>query len=394
MKITIKDLKLNGKKVLLRADLNVPQDDNLNITSDKRIVATLPTMKYILEQGGSLIVCSHLGRPKAAEKKFSLAPVAKKMSELLELPVIFTEDVAGPDSIAKAKALKPGEVMLLENLRFEKGEEENSPEFAKKLASLADIYVNDAFGTAHRAHASTEGVAKLLPNAVGFLMSKEIEIITKVLENPERPFVAVLSGAKIADKIGMIDSFIDKADVILLAGGLGYNFIKAMGGNIGLSICDNSKLDYCKAAIEKAKEKRVQILTPIDVGASKDGDKNKKRKNMDSFGIPENYDGFDIGPRTVKLFKKAIKNAKTVIWNGTLGMAEVPQYAYGTNKFAKALSRVKHATTVIGGGDTAAAVIAAGYADKMTHVSTGGGATLELIEGRKLPGVEIINDKK
>ncbi len=393
MKTTVKDINLKDKKVLLRVDFNVPLDENLQVTDDTRIVEELPTIKYILDQGAKLIICSHLGRPKGKELKFSLKPAATRLSELLNKPVKLSSDVVGKDSVSKAKALKSGEILMLENLRFEPGEEKNDPAFCKKLASLAEVYVNDAFGTAHRKHASTYGVAKLLPNAVGFLMGKEITTILGALNNPDRPFVAIMGGSKISDKIKIVDSLLDKVDTILIGGGMSYTFVKALGGKIGKSICDDSNIELAKHLMEKAKANNVNFILPVDSGCGLEFKNDEKRKEFETFNIPENYSGYDIGKKSVKLFKRALKGAKTVIWNGTLGVSEFDNFAHGTKQIAKAVAKCK-GTTIIGGGDSAAAIVKFGYKDKVTHVSTGGGASLQLIEMGTLPGIEVINDLK
>ncbi|KAI4453429.1 phosphoglycerate kinase [Holotrichia oblita] len=394
MKNTIKDIDLKGKRVLLRVDFNCPQFEDGKVSDATRINEALPTIKYILEQGAKLIICSHLGRPKGIDAKFSLKPVIAKFSELLGKPVAFADDVAGPDSIKKAKALKAGEVLVLENLRFEKGEEANDPDFAKKLASLADIYVNDAFGTAHRAHASTYGVPQLLPNAVGFLMGKEAEIIGKAVENPARPFVAIIGGSKIKDKIAVINNLIDVVDTMLIGGGLAYTFIKANGGKIGTSICDDESLQLAKDLMAKAKKKGIKFVLPVDTGCATEFKMEAKRVEFPSDKIPDNYGGFDIGKKTIELFKKELKNAKTVTLNGILGVFEFDNFQLGTKEIAEAIASLKGATTIIGGGDSAAAIVKYGCADKVTHISTGGGASLALLEGEKLPYVEIMSEKK
>ncbi len=393
MKTTIEDLELENKKVLLRVDFNVPLDENLNITDDTRIVEELPTIKYLLGKNVKLIICSHLGRPTQKEEKFSLKPAAKRLSELLGVEVKIATDVVGKDAVSKAKALKNGEILMLENLRFEKGEEANDEAFCKKLASLAEVYVNDAFGTAHRKHASTYGVAKLLPNAVGFLMGKEVNTILGALNNPDRPFVAIMGGSKISDKIKVIDNLLDKVDTLIVGGGMAYTFIKALGGNIGKSIVDDTKIEFAKQLFEKAKQKNVNFILPVDNGCGLEFDSNTKRKDFESFNIPQNYQGFDIGKKSVKIFKRALKGAKTIIWNGTLGLSEWKDFEYGTKQIAKFLAKSK-ATTIIGGGDSAAAIVKFGYKDKVTHISTGGGASMQLLETGSLPGIEVISDKE
>ena len=391
-KKTVKDIDVKGKKVLLRCDFNVPQDKATGaITDDKRIVAALPTIQYLLEQGAAVIACSHLGKPKEGpEAKFSLAPVAERLSALLNKNVIMAADVVGPDAIAKAAALQGGEIMLLENTRFEKGETKNDPELAKALAALAEVYVSDAFGTVHRAHASTAGVAAYLPAVSGFLIAKELEIMGGALNNPKRPLVAILGGAKVSSKIGVINHLLDIADTIIVGGGMTYTFIKAMGGNVGTSLLESDWLDYCKEMMAKAKEKGVNLLLPVDnlVAAEFSADAEAKLVAND---IPDGYMGMDIGPETIKLFSDAVKDAGTVIWNGPMGVFEFPAFAEGTRAIAKALAEA-NAITIVGGGDSAAAVAQLGYADKMTHISTGGGASLEFLEGLELPGVACLLD--
>ena len=393
MKKTIKDIDVKGKRVLLRVDFNVPIE-NGTITDDNRIMESLATINYLTENGAKLIVCSHLGRPKGkVDLKYTLKPVADRLASLVKSNVYFAEDTVGADAKKKAKALKDGEILLLENLRFQAEEEENEPKFVKKLASLAEIYVNDAFGTAHRKHASTYGVAELLPNAVGFLMGKEIRVIDNLLTNAEKPFVAILGGAKIEDKIPVIENLIKKVNTILIGGGLSYTFIKAQGGKIGQSLCDDTKLDLAKKLLAKAKKNGVEIVLPVDVVANTEFSNTGKIKKFPSSDIPENYQGLDIGPKTRKIFKKYIKDAKTVIWNGPVGVCEFDHFKVGTDKIAKALAKSK-AFSFIGGGDSAAAIIKLGYARQISHISTGGGASLTMLEGKKLPGVEIISNKR
>lgn len=392
-KKTVKDIDLKGKKVLVRCDFNVPMDENQNITDNTRIVAALPTIKYLLENNCAIILCSHLGRPKGEFKpEFSLKPVAKELSKLLNKEVIMAEDVIGEDAKNKAKNLKQGEIMLLENVRFHREETDNDPEFAKKLAEFAEIYVNDAFGTAHRAHSSTAGVAAYLPAVSGFLIEKELKFLGNAVNNPERPFVAILGGAKVSDKIGVIDSLLDKVDTLMIGGGMAYTFFKAQGYEVGNSICELDKLDLAKEAMEKAKAKGVKLMLPVDTKVGKEFKPDTESKTVAWTEIPEGWEGFDIGEKTIEMFKDELKTAKTVIWNGPLGLFEFDQFAIGTNSIAKSLSEID-ATTIIGGGDSAAAVEKAGLADKMTHISTGGGASLEFLEGKKLPGIECLLDK-
>ena len=392
-KKTVKDIDLKGKKVFVRCDFNVPMDENQNITDNTRIVAALPTIKYLLEQNCKIILASHLGRPKGEVKpEFSLKPVAKELSKLLGKEVIMANDVIGEDAMTKASNLKEGEIMLLENVRFHREETDNDPEFAKKLASMAEIFVNDAFGTAHRAHASTTGIADYIPGVAGFLIEKELKFLGNAINNPERPFVAILGGAKVSDKIGVIDSLLDKVDTLMIGGGMAYTFFKAQGYNVGNSLCEVEKTGLALQAMEKAKAKGVKLLLPIDTKVGKEFKPDTESKTVVWTEIPDEWEGFDIGEKTIEMFKKELQNAKTVIWNGPLGLFEFEQFAIGTNEIAKTLAELD-ATTIIGGGDSAAAVTKAGLADKMTHISTGGGASLEFLEGKKLPGIECLQDK-
>ena len=392
-KKTVKDIDLKGKKVFVRCDFNVPMDENQNITDNTRIVAALPTIKYLLEQNCKLILASHLGRPKGEFKpEFSLAPVAKELSKLLGQEVIMAKEVIGEDAMAKAANLKEGEILLLENVRFHKEETDNDPEFSKKLASMAEVYVNDAFGTAHRAHASTTGIASYLPAVAGFLIEKELKFLGNAVNNPERPFVAILGGAKVSDKIGVIDNLLDKVDALMIGGGMAYTFFKAQGYEVGNSICEMDKLDLAKEAMEKAKQKGVKLMLPVDTKVGKEYKSDTESKVVKYTEIPEGWEGLDIGPETIKMYEEELKTAKTVVWNGPLGVFEFDQFAVGTNAIAKILSEI-NATTIIGGGDSAAAVKKAGLEDKMTHISTGGGASLEFLEGKKLPGIEALMDK-
>lgn len=394
MKKTVKDVDVRSKRVLVRVDYNVPLDANGNVSDDKRITASLPTINYLLEQGARIILCSHLGRPKGEVKKeFSLAPVAKRLKELLPgVNIYFASDCIGEEAERKAAALKDGEILLLENLRFHKEEEKNDPEFAKKLASLAEIYVSDAFGTVHRAHASTAGVAAYLPAVAGFLIGKELSIMGGALENPERPFVAILGGAKVADKIGVITNLLNKCDTLLIGGGMAYTFFKAMGYEIGDSLLDAESIDLAKQLMETAKEKGVKLLLPVDTVVAKAFAADAEHMTVASNAIPAGWQGLDIGEKTRELFAAEIKNAKTVIWNGPMGVFEFHEFAKGTEAVAKACAECG-GTTIIGGGDSASAVKKLGYADKMTHISTGGGASLEFLEGKVLPGVAALNDK-
>ena len=392
-KKTVKDIDLKGKKVFVRCDFNVPMDENQNITDNTRIKAALPTIKYLLEQNCKIILASHLGRPKGEVKpEYSLKPVAKELSKLLEKEVIMANDVIGEDATTKAANLKEGEILLLENVRFHREETDNDPEFAKKLASMAEIFVNDAFGTAHRAHASTTGIADYIPGVSGFLIEKELKFLGNAINNPERPFVAILGGAKVSDKIGVIDSLLDKVDTLMIGGGMAYTFFKAQGYNVGNSLCEVEKTGLALEAMEKAKAKGVKLLLPIDTKIGKEFKPDTESKTVAWTEIPDEWEGFDIGEKTIEMFKNELQNAKTVIWNGPLGLFEFEQFAIGTNEIAKTLAELD-ATTIIGGGDSAAAVTQAGLADKMTHISTGGGASLEFLEGKKLPGIECLQDK-
>ena len=393
-KMTVSDADVKGKKVLLRCDFNVPQDKATGeITSDKRIVAALPTIRYLLEQGAAVIACSHLGKPKGTWKEsLTLAPVAKRLSELLGMEVIFAKDIIGEDAKAKAAALQPGQLMLLENLRFDAREEKNDPEFAKELASMAEVFVSDAFGTVHRAHASTAGVAAFLPAYSGMLVEKELSIMGKALDDPKRPFVAILGGAKVSSKIGVINNLLEKADTIIIGGGMSYTFMKAQGYEVGNSLLETDWLDYSLEMIQKAKDKGVKLLLPVDTVVGKEFDADTERKIVDSDKMPADWEGMDIGPKTIELFSEAVKDAGTVVWNGPMGVFEFPAFAVGTEAMAKALA-ASEAVTIVGGGDSAAAVEKLGYADKMTHISTGGGASLEFLEGKELPGVACLLNK-
>ena len=392
-KKTIEDIDVSGKKVLVRCDFNVPLDENKNITDETRINAALPTIKYLLEHGAAVILCSHLGRPKGEfNMKYSLAPVAKRLSEKLGFEVKLAKDVIGPDAKKLAAEVKPGEAVLLENVRFHAEEEKNDPAFAKELASMADIYVSDAFGTVHRAHASTAGVAQYLPAVAGFLIGKELNFLGKAVTDPERPFVAILGGAKVKDKIGVITNLIEKVDTLLIGGGMAYTFMKATGGEIGNSLCDDERLSLALELLDKAKAKGVKLLLPIDNVCGKEFNNDTEQMVCESGKIPEGWEGLDIGPKTVELFSKEIKAAKTVVWNGPMGVFEMPNFAKGTLAIATAMAE-SDATTIIGGGDSAAAVTQMGLAGKMSHISTGGGASLEFLEGKTLPGVAALNDK-
>ena len=428
-KKTVEDLDVAGKRVLVRCDFNVPMKDG-KITSDKRIIGALPTIQYLLEHGAKVILCSHMGKPHAiftegfglnkkekaavaalpeaeqaaakAEyiakalandaKKFTLKPVADRLNELLDGKVTFAADIIGDDAHAKIAALKDGEAVLIENVRFDARETKNDPAFAKALADLAELYVNDAFGTAHRAHASTAGVADYLPAACGYLIQKEITVMGKALEDPKRPFVAILGGAKVSDKIGVINNLLDKVDTLIIGGGMAYTFLKAQGNNVGTSLCELDKVEEAKAMMAKAKEKGVNFILPVDNIISRDYDENAPFMRIYSDAIPDGWMGMDIGPTTQELFAKSLIGAGTVVWNGPMGVFEWENFASGTIAVAKAVAD-SGAISIIGGGDSAAAVENLGFAEKMTHISTGGGASLEFLEGKVLPGIACLNDK-
>ena len=427
-KKTIEDVAVKGKKVLVRCDFNVPLKDGV-ITSDKRIVEALPTIRYLLENGAKVILCSHMGKPhniftpgfglnkkekakvavlpeseqaaakaellekaQGDRKKFTLAPVAARLNELLGGVVTFADDITGEDAKAKAAALKEGEVLLLENVRFDAREEKNDPAFAKELADLAELYVNDAFGSAHRAHASTAGVAAYLPAVCGYLIQKEISVMGKALEIPVRPFVAILGGAKVSDKIGVINNLIEKVDTLIIGGGMAYTFFRSMGNSVGTSICEDDKLDIAKETMDKAHAKGVNFLLPVDNVIGKEYKEDTVFMRIYSDSIPDGWMGLDIGEKTQELFAKSIQGAGTVVWNGPMGVSEWENFASGTKAVAKAVAE-SGAISIIGGGDSAAAVEKLGYADKMTHISTGGGASLEFLEGKELPGIACLNDK-
>ena len=386
------DLSLNGKRVLVRCDFNVPVKDGA-ITNDKRIQESLKTIRYLVDQGARVILCSHLGRPKNGyAEEFSMKPVAARLSELLGQPVKMAKDVVGEDAKALAASLQDGEVMLLENVRFHKEETKNDPEFSKQLASLAELYVNDAFGTAHRAHSSTAGVADYLPSACGYLIQKELEVMGKALDDPKRPFVAILGGAKVSDKIGVINNLLDKVDTLIIGGGMAYTFLKAKGCEIGDSICEEDKLDLAKELMAKAEKNGVALLLPVDNVVADAFSADAATKVVGSEAIPTGWQGLDIGPKTRELFAKAIAGAGTVVWNGPMGVFELKPFAEGTCAVAKAVAD-SGSVSIIGGGDSAAAVEQLGFADKMTHISTGGGASLEFLEGLELPGIACLSDR-
>ena len=395
-KKSVEDIDVAGKRVLCRCDFNVPTKDG-KITSDKRIVAALPTIQYLVKHNARVILCSHMGKPKGEVKpELSLQVVADRLSELLGQPVKMAKDVVGESAQALAASLKDGEVMLLENTRFEKGETKNDPELSKKLASMADIFVNDAFGTAHRAHASTAGVADYLPAVCGYLVQKEVSIMGKALADPERPFVAILGGAKVSDKLNVINNLLEKVDTLIIGGGMAYTFLAAKGYGIGKSLFDAEKVDYCKDMMKKAEEKGVKLLLPIDTVVAADFpnpiDAPVEVETVDVTAIPADKEGLDIGEKTRALFADAVKNAKTVVWNGPMGVFENPTLAKGTIAVAQALAD-SDAVTIVGGGDSAAACEQLGFADKITHISTGGGASLEFLEGLELPGIACLQDK-
>ena len=395
-KKSVEDIDVRGKKVLLRCDFNVPLKAG-QITSDKRIVAALPTIRYLLEHGAAVIACSHMGKPKGEWKpELSLAVVAKRLSELLGQEVIMAKDVVGEDAKAKAAALQPGQILLLENTRFMKGETKNDPELSKELASLADLYVNDAFGSAHRAHSSTAGVADYLPAVCGFLIQKEISIMGKALTDPARPFVAILGGAKVSDKLNVINNLLEKVDTLIIGGGMAYTFLAAQGCGIGKSLFDAEKVDYCREMLQKAKDKGVQLLLPEDAvvaaGFPDPIDGPIETKTVPVTAIPGDMLGLDIGEASRKTFGDAVRKAKTVVWNGPMGVFENPTLAAGTIAVAQALAEAD-AITIVGGGDSAAACEQLGFADKITHISTGGGASLEFLEGLELPGIACLEDK-
>ena len=393
-KKTVEDIDVAGKRVLVRCDFNVPFDGEGNISDPKRINEALKTIKYLIDHKAKVILCSHLGRPKGEfNMKYSLAPVAKYLSGALGQEVKMAADVVGESAKGIAASLKDGEVELIENVRFHKDEEKNDPAFAKELASLADIYVNDAFGTAHRAHASTAGVADYLPAVCGYLIQKEISVMGGALSDPKRPFVAILGGAKVSDKIGVITNLLDKVDTLIIGGGMAYTFMNALGYSIGTSICENDKVELAKDTMAKAKEKGVKFLIPVDNVVGTEYKPDTEYKTVDSDTIPDGWMGLDIGPKSRELFAGAIKGAGTVVWNGPMGVSEWENFAAGTIAVAKAVAE-SGAISIIGGGDSAAAVEKLGFADKMTHISTGGGASLEFLEGLELPGIACLNEKE
>ncbi len=393
-KKTIRDIDLKGKKVFVRCDFNVPLDEHQNITDNRRIVGALPTIQYLLEQNCKIILASHLGRPKGEYKKeFSLEPVAKELSKLLGKEVKLAKDVTGESAQSCIQNMKEQEIVLLENVRFDAREEKNDESLSKEFANMAEVFVNDAFGTAHRAHSSTAGIANYLPAVSGFLIEKELNFLGNTLENPRRPFVAILGGKKVSDKIGVIDRLLEKVDTLMIGGGMAYTFFYAMGYHVGNSICETDKVDLAQALLKKAKEKGVHFLLPVDNVIADEFSPEANSKVIDSDEIPDGWEGLDIGPKTVALFQQELQKAKTVIWNGPLGLSEYEKFANGTREIAKTLASLEDCTTVIGGGDSAAAIEKLGLSDKMTHISTGGGASLEFLEGKKLPGIECLLEK-
>ena len=395
-KKTVKDIDVNGKKVLVRCDFNVTLDENLNITDDTRITAALPTIKYLMENGAKVILCSHLGRPKGeVNEKYSLKPVSKRLSELLNTDVKFATDIVGDSAKSMVDSLEDGEVGLLENVRFDPREEKNDEVLSKELASLCDgIYVNDAFGTAHRAHSSTEGVSHFVKEAVaGFLMQKEIEFLSGTLENPKKPFVAILGGAKVSDKIGVIENLLEKVDKILIGGGMAFTFLKAQGFEIGKSICEDDKLEEANNILKKAEEKNIKIVLPKDVHVAKEYSNDSEDKIVQTANIPVDFEGMDIGLKTIETFIDELEGAKTILWNGPLGVCEFDKFRIGTEKIAESISKNREAISIVGGGDSVAAIKKLGLENNFSHISTGGGASLELLEGKALPGLVCLTDK-
>ncbi len=392
-KKTVRDVEVAGKKVMVRCDFNVPIDDRGNITDDTRIVASLPTIEFLLERGAKVILMSHLGRPKGkVDDKYSLRPVARRLAELLDTEVLMADDVVGEDARQKASILQQGQVMLLENVRFHKEETENDPGFAKKLAEMADVFVNDAFGAAHRAHASTAGITAFLPAVAGFLIEKELKALGQALQDPARPFTAILGGAKVSGKIGVISNLLDKVDNLLIGGGMSYTFFRAKGLNVGNSLLEEDYIETAAEALEAAKRKGVNLVLPSDVVVASSFDNDADHYTVDAEGIPDDYMGLDIGEKTIGVYRDIILKSATVVWNGPMGAFEMPTFARGTREIADAMSRCG-GTTIVGGGDSAAAVSQMGYEDKMTHVSTGGGASLEFLEGKELPGIASLLNK-
>lgn len=391
-KKTVEDIDVKGKRVIVRVDFNVPQDEEGNITNDNRIQAAIPTINYLIDNGAKTILVSHLGRPKGFDKKYTMKPVAERLQMLLGKEVILAADVVGEDAVQKAKDLKEGQVLLLENVRFHKEETANDPDFAKKLADMADIFVNDAFGTAHRAHSSTAGIADYIPAVAGFLVQKELEIMGKALSKPKRPFVAILGGAKVSDKIGVIENLLEKVDTLIIGGGMAYTFLKAKGYKIGNSICEDDKIDLAKKLMDKAEKKGVNLMLPVGSIVGKEFKNDTEFKYVPSDAMPDGWMGMDLGSLTIERFSKEIKKAKTIVWNGPMGVFEFPNFATGTREIARAVAD-SGAISIVGGGDSAAAIEQLGFASRITHISTGGGASLEFLEGKILPGIAVLADK-
>ncbi len=391
-KKTVRDIDVRGKKVLIRCDFNTPLDENGHLTDERRIQGALPTLRYLITSGAAVIVVSHLGRPKGqVNPKYTLAPVAKRLAELLKLPVSLAQDVIGPDADRLCAEIQPGQIVMLENVRFHKEEEKNDPVFSQKLASYADVYVNDAFGTSHRAHSSTAGVAAYLPAVCGFLIEKEISVIGKALTNPARPFVAITGGAKVSDKIGVVNALIDQCDTVIIGGAMSYTFLRALSGRLGTSPCELDKLDLASDILVRAMEENVRLALPEDLVATETFAADAQPHIVPSRQVPDNMGGMDMGPKTIEKFKKYLKDAGTVVWNGPLGVFEFEQFATSTREIARAVAE-SGAVSIIGGGDSAAAIEQLGFSDRVTHISTGGGASLELIEGKELPGIACLMD--
>ncbi len=391
-KKTVRDIDVRGKKVLIRCDFNTPIDENGHLTDERRIQGALPTLRYLITSGAAVIVVSHLGRPKGQyNPKYTLKPVANRLSELLKMPVTLANDVIGEDADRLCAAIQPGEIVMLENVRFHKEEEKNDPAFSQKLASYADVYVNDAFGTSHRAHSSTAGVAAYLPAVCGFLIEKEISVIGKALTNPARPFVAITGGAKVSDKIGVINALIDQCDTVIIGGAMSYTFLRALSGDVGNSPCELDKLDVAADILMRALEGNVRLVLPDDVVVTKEFSPDADAYVVDARHMPDGMGGMDMGPRTIEKFKRYLKDAGTVVWNGPLGVFEFDKFAGSTREIARAVAE-SGAVSIIGGGDSAAAIEQLGFSDRVTHISTGGGASLELIEGKELPGIACLMD--
>jgi phosphoglycerate kinase len=391
-KKTVRDIDVRGKKVLIRCDFNTPIDENGHLTDERRIQGALPTLRYLITSGAAVIVVSHLGRPKGqVNPKYTLTPVAKRLAELLKLPVSLAQDVIGPDADRLCAEIQPGQIVMLENVRFHKEEEKNDPVFSQKLASYADVYVNDAFGTSHRAHSSTAGVAAYLPAVCGFLIEKEISVIGKALTNPARPFVAITGGAKVSDKIGVVNALIDQCDTVIIGGAMSYTFLRALSGRLGTSPCELDKLDLASDILVRAMEENVRLALPEDLVATETFAADAQPHIVPSRQVPDNMGGMDMGPKTIEKFKKYLKDAGTVVWNGPLGVFEFEQFATSTREIARAVAE-SGAVSIIGGGDSAAAIEQLGFSDRVTHISTGGGASLELIEGKELPGIACLMD--